>query len=286
MSDKVLLSKEPRAAAAPPRQPGRTSRWMPVLVLIVALALLWEGVKLVFGISDQRMPHLAAIFGEFGTRTRGGNGPIWAVVMLQNALSTFGTALAGFVLGALLGCVLAVAFAWSGLLERGCLPYVIGSQTVPILAIAPMVVVGMGRLGAPGWFAKAIVAAYLTFFPVTVGMLRGLRATPADALALMRSYAATPTQTFFKLRLPAALPYLFTALKVSATASVIGAIVAELPAGSQRGVGVALLNAAQYYNSRPPALFATVLVAGAVGLAFYGMVALAERALIKDRTRS
>lgn len=262
---------------------GVVRRWLAPLLVVVAIVVLWEGSKLLFGISDQKLPHLSAVLAEFGTRTRGGTGPIWATLMLQNAAVTFGEALAGFVLGGLLGCGLAVLFAASGLLERGCLPYVIGSQTVPILAIAPMVVVGAGRLGAPGWLAKAIVAAYLTFFPVTIGMLRGLRATPPEALALMRSYAASPWQTFFKLRVPAALPYLFTSFKVAATASVIGAIVAELPAGSQQGIGVAIINAAQYYNSRPPALYATVLVAGAVGLFFYGVVALAERFAVRGR---
>lgn len=246
-------------------------------------AALWEGLKLLFGISDQKLPPLAAIFREFGTRTRGGAGPIWASVMLQNALVTIGEAGAGFVLGGILGCTLAIVFAASELLERGCMPYVVGSQTVPILAIAPMVVVGMGRMGAPSWLAKAIVAAYLTFFPVTIGMLRGLRATPPDALALMHSYAATPLQLFLKLRLPAALPYLFTSLKIAATASVIGAIVAELPAGAQRGLGVSIINAAQYYNSRPPALYATILVAAVVGLICYGTVVLAERLILRER---
>ncbi len=258
-------------------------RGLGFVVLLVLFGVIWESLKLVFNISDQKLPHLAAIFGEFGTRTRGGSGPIWAVVMLQNALVTIGEAGAGFVLGSVLGCTLAIVFAGSGLLERGCMPYVVGSQTVPILAIAPMVVVGMGRMGAPSLLAKAIVAAYLTFFPVTIGMLRGLHATSPDALALMHSYAATPLQLFLKLRLPAALPHLFTSLKIAATASVIGAIVAELPAGAQRGIGVSIINAAQYYNSRPPALYATILVAAMVGLVCYGAVVLAERLILRER---
>jgi NitT/TauT family transport system permease protein len=281
--DDLLPTTRPVAAPRGVRRFAPSGRWLAVGALVLVLAALWEGAKLVFNISDQKLPHLAAILGEFGTRTRGGSGPIWAVVMLHNALVTLGEAGAGLLLGSLLGCTLALLFAGSGLLERGCMPYVVGSQTVPILAIAPMVVVGMGRLGAPGWFAKAIVAAYLTFFPVTIGMLRGLRATPPDALALMQSYAASPWQAFWKLRLPAALPYLFTSLKVAATASVIGAIVAELPAGSQRGIGVAIINAAQYYNSRPPALYATILVAAAVGLVCYGAVVLAERLIVRER---
>lgn len=283
IDDLTLTSKQPQTTAHGGRRTRPTRRWLTMIVLLLLVVALWEGLKLLFGISDQKLPHLTTILAEFGTRTRGGSGPIWAVVMLRNALVTIGEAAAGFVLGGLLGCTLAIVFARSGLLERGCMPYVVGSQTVPILAIAPMVVVGMGRMGAPSWVAKAIVAAYLTFFPVTIGMLRGLRATPPEALALMRSYAATPLQLFLKLRLPSALPYLFTSLKVAATASVIGAIVAELPAGSQYGIGVAIINAAQYYNSRPPALYATILVAAAVGLLCYGAVVLAERLVLRQR---
>lgn len=263
------------------RQQSRS--WLPALAVLVSLLVVWEGAKLLFAISDQKLPHLAAVAEQFLVRTQGGSGPLWAVTALRNAAVTFAEALTGFVLGGLLGCALAIGFAASRLLERGLLPYVVGSQTVPILAIAPMVVVGLGQLNLPSWFAKAVVAAYLTFFPVTIGMLRGLRSVSPDAVALMRSYAASPTQMFFKLRLPAALPYLFTSFKVAATASVIGAIIAELPAGSKQGVGLMILNAAQYYNSRPPALYASVLVAGAVGLVFYGLVVLAERLVVPER---
>jgi NitT/TauT family transport system permease protein len=283
LDDLALTTGTPHLAQPIRRRFQFARRWLGFIALVMLFASVWEGLKFLFGISDQKLPHLAAILSEFTTRTRGGTGPIGAVVMFQNALVTAGEAGAGFVLGTVLGCSLAIVFAASGLLERGCMPYVVGSQTVPILAIAPMVVVGMGRLDAPSWLAKAIVAAYLTFFPVTIGMLRGLRATPPDALALMQSYAATPLQLFLKLRLPAALPHLFTSLKIAATASVIGAIVAELPAGAQRGVGVAILNAAQYYNSRPTALYATILVAALIGLVCYGSVVLAERLVLRER---
>lgn len=118
----------------------------------------------------------------------------------------------------MLGFALAVLFMRLPMLERGLMPYVIGSQTVPILAIAPMVVVGLGRMGAPPWLARMVVAAYLTFFPVTIGMLRGLRAASPQSLDLMHAYGATPLQYFWKLRLPVSLPYLFTALKIAASA--------------------------------------------------------------------
>ena len=249
----------------------------------LVVAILWEAAKVSFTIPDYKLPHLYSILGEFGARTQGGTGPIWAVLMLKNAGTTLGEAITGFVLGGILGCALAIIFSASPLLERGLLPYVVGSQLVPILAIAPMVVVGMGRLGAPDWLSKAIIAAYLTFFPVTIGMLRGLRSVPPDALELMRSYAAGPWQILWKLRLPASLPYLFTALKVSATASVIGAIVGELPVGSSRGIGVVIVNAAQYYNSRPQNLWAAVLVASLIGLFFYGCIVLAERLVVRGQ---
>ena len=284
MSDDLTLATN--TPASRPRSPGgsRGGRsWLATLLLLALIAIAWESAKALFSISDQKLPHIAAILREFGAPTRGGAGPILGISMLQNASVTFGEALLGFALGGLLGCALAVIFAASRLLERGLLPFVVGSQTVPILAIAPMVVVGLGQLNAPDWLAKAVVAAYLTFFPVTIGMLRGLRSTPPEALDLMRSYAAGSWPTFWKLRLPAALPYLFTSLKVAATASVIGAIVAELPAGSKSGVGVVIINAAQYYNSRPPVLYAAVLVAASIGLLFYGLVALTERLVVKER---
>jgi NitT/TauT family transport system permease protein len=277
----IVAAKEARAASG--RRVAFGGPWPSSLLILALVAIIWEVVKVGCGVSDQKRPHLTAIVGVFVERTQGDTGPIRAVSMLQNAATTLGEAIMGFALGGLLGCGLAIVFASSRLLERGLLPYVVGSQTVPILAIAPMVVVGLGQLHAPDWLAKAVVAAYLTFFPVTIGMLRGLRSTSPDALELMHSYAATPSQVFLKLRLPAALPYLFTSLKVAATASVIGALVAELPAGSRNGIGVEIIKAAQFYNSRPPLLFATVLVASAIGLCFYAMVALAERAIVRQR---
>jgi NitT/TauT family transport system permease protein len=268
------------------RIPGRSRgarSWLATLLLLLAIAIIWESAKALFGISAQKLPHLLDILAEFGTPTLGGSGPILAVALFQNALVTLGEALMGFVIGGLLGCVLAIIFAASRLLERGLLPLVVGSQTVPILAIAPMVVIGLGRVGAPDWLAKAVVAAYLTFFPVTIGMLRGLRSVPHDALDLMRSYAAGSGPTFWKLRLPAALPHLFTALKIAATASVIGALVAELPSASRYGLGVEILKAAQFYNSNPPQLYATIIATAAVGMCFYGAVALAEKLIVKER---
>jgi len=258
-------------------------RALPLVAVVVAALACWEGAKLAFAIPDQRLPHLGAIAADMFTRTQGGAGDLLLVQMLRNGWATFRVAFGGFVIGGLLGFGLALLFLRLPLMERGLLPYVIGSQTVPILAIAPMVVVGLGRMGAPPWAAKVVVAAYLTFFPVTVGMLRGLRSASPESLDLMRSYAASGAQTLWKLRLPAALPFLFTSLKIAASASVVGAIVAELPAGSREGVGVMILNAAQFYNSRPTALYLAILVAGLLGVVCYGLVALAERLVLRAR---
>ncbi len=283
VSDNLAMASTQRDHTTTTPDVGRR-RWLPPVLLLVALLMVWESVKLLFQVPDYKLPHVFAIVGEFGTRTRGGSGPLWAELMLQNAAATFGVALLGFTIGAILGAVLAIAFAGSAVLSRGCMPFAVGSQLVPLLAIAPMIVIGVGRAGAPDWLAKSLIAAYLTFFPVTIGMLRGLRSVPADALALMRSYAATPWQVFWKLRLPASLPFLFTALKIAATASVIGAIVGELPSGSPVGIGPVIINAAQYYNSRPTNLWAAVLVSCLIGLFFYSLVSLAERAVVHGRS--
>jgi NitT/TauT family transport system permease protein len=258
-------------------------RALPVMITLAALLVLWEASKWLFAIPDQRLPSLGALVETMFTRTQGGNGPLLIVQMLLNAWATFRVAAGGFLIGGVLGFGLALLFTQINALERGLMPFVIGSQTVPILAIAPMVVVGLGRMGAEPWVAKMVVAAYLTFFPVTIGMLRGLRAASPLSQDLMHSYAANPFQTFWKLRLPVSLPYLFTALKVAASASVIGAIVAELPAGAREGIGVMILNAAQFYNSRPPALFLAILVAGLLGVVAYSLVALAERLVLGNR---
>jgi len=242
--------------------------------LALGLAICWEGSKAFWNIPTYKLPHLYDIFGEFFHRA--GNGQLMLVLMAQNAAFTAAEALAGFLLGGLAGLALAVIFVHSRLLERGFLPYVVASQTVPILAIAPMVVVWLGT----SWASKAVIAAYLTFFPVTINVLRGLRSIEPDAFALMQSYAATVSQVLLKLRLPAAVPYLFTALRISATASVIGAIIGELPVGSRYGIGVIIINAAQYYNWRPANLWAAILVSAVLGLGFYGLVAWTERRVV------
>jgi NitT/TauT family transport system permease protein len=239
-------------------------------MVLAAIAVAWEGGKALFSIPSYQLPHLYEIFADFFRK--GAGGEPWFLIMAVNAGYTALESIIGFALGSAVGLVLAVSFAHSRLLERGLLPWVVASQTVPVLAIAPMVVVWLGT----SWFSKAVIAAYLTFFPVTVNMARGLRAVDANALALMRALAATSRQIFLRLRFPSSLPYLFTALRISATASVIGAIVGELPVGSRFGMGVVIINAAQYYNWRPANLWAAILVSSLIGIAFYRAVVFVE----------
>lgn len=256
--------------------------WLGLLVgyLVAGLivVLVWEGAKAVFALPDYKLPHLWQIAEAFVRPTP--KGPTW-LILLQDASYTAFEAFVGFTIGSVTGFAIAAIFGRFGLLRAGCLPYVIASQTVPIIAVAPMVVVGMGRLGAPPWLSKSIIAAYLTFFPVVINTLRGLESVDRDQLLLMRSYAATEAQIFRKLRLPAAVPYLFTALKISATASIIGAIIGELPVGSTRGIGVQIVVGSQYNTFNPGYLWATIIAAAVLGLGAYGMVALVERRVVK-----
>ena len=164
------------------------------------------------------------------------------------------------------------------------MPFVVASQTIPMIAIAPMVVIWGGRIGWSPTVSVAVIAAYLAFFPVTINALRGLRSPDPAAVELMRSYAATENQILWKLRLPASLPYLFTALKIAATTSVIGAIVGELPAGVPDGLGRSLLNFNQYFITGPERMYAAVIVSALLGIVFFAAVALAEY-LVGRRSR-
>jgi NitT/TauT family transport system permease protein len=144
-----------------------------------------------------------------------------------------------------------------------------------------MVVVWLGGRGFPDWFSVSVIAAYLTFFPVTINTLRGLTSVDPRALELMRSYAAGSFEILWKLRLPTSLPFLFAAFKIAATASVVGAIIGELPASIQDGLGGAILNFNQYYATSPPSLWATNLIAALLGITFFLIVVVAERIVVR-----
>lgn len=186
-------------------------------------------------------------------------------------------ALLGLLAGLLLGIVIATIFVHSRLTELALLPYVVASQTVPVIALAPIVIGIMGISLA----AKVVVSAYLAFFSVTVSTVKGFKSAEPVAYALMRSYAANPWQVYWKLRFPVALPYLFTGLKVAATASLVGAIIAELPFGSTTGLGARLLAASTY--NQTIILWSTMLAASALGIVGFGAITLLERLVVKRR---
>ena len=234
--------------------------------------------------NDLNLPHLQSIAQAFLQPARR-NGPFLLISILSGAgLFTLSEAALGFAIGAALGFVLGTIFAHSPFLERSLLPFVVASQTVPILAFAPMVVIWLGASAV----SVAVIAAYLTFFPVTINTLRGLLSPSPIALELMRSYAASRLETLWKLRIPAALPYIFTALKVSATASVVGAIIGELPSGISAGLGRAILNFSSDYSLvSTPKLWASIVTAAGIGILFFVTVSLVEwRALRQTRNVS
>jgi NitT/TauT family transport system permease protein len=274
----------PRAGAA------RGARQVALVVAGIAVFwAFWEGYRWVgeragitwpFTVDGTNMPHIHDMLHAFTQPLQPG-GPPLIQLEWHWALFTAKEALLGFVLGGVIGFVLAVLLAHSRIIRRGVLPYIVVSQTVPILAVAPMVVVGLGTKGVQPWVAVSVIAAYLTFFPVAMNTLRGLLSPEPRDLELMRSYAAGRNAVLWKLRLPASLPFIFSALKISATACVIGAIIGETPASIQNGLGGAIVNFNQYYSTGPERLWATNIVSAALGLVFFGAVLLAEKLILR-----
>jgi NitT/TauT family transport system permease protein len=188
---------------------------------------------------------------------------------------TLSATFVGFLLGATFGIILAVLIVHARTLQKSLLPWIICSQMVPILAVAPIVIVVLGAIGLRGLLPKAIISAYLCFFPVTIGAVKGLSSPDPIQRDLMRTWSATPVQIFWKLRWPSAVPFLFTSLKVSITISLIGAIVAELPTGAQAGIGARLL-AGSYYGQTIQ-IWAALVAASVLAVGLIGIVSLAER---------
>jgi NitT/TauT family transport system permease protein len=183
---------------------------------------------------------------------------------------TLSSTLLGFALGTLLGIGLAVAIVHSKLLNKSLMPWIIASQTIPILAIAPMVIVVLGSVGLTGIFPKSIISMYLCFFPVTIGMVKGLTSPDPMQLDLMQTYNASGPQVLWKLRFPAAMPFLFTSLKIAIAIALTGAIVGELPTGAQAGIGSRML-AGSYYGQTIQ-IWAALVAASAVAASLvYGV---------------
>jgi NitT/TauT family transport system permease protein len=281
-----------------PRRRSERIRSVTTLVAFVLLILVvWEGLKFIGGdpwrlgdwewrppldiwfASDLNLPHVWDISTALANPVQRGRDDSLAQFLLGAAFYTWREAAIGFLAGAVLGISLAAIFVHSQLLERALVPYVIASQTIPIVALAPMIVFAFGQSVT----SVVIIATYLTFFPVTIAMIRGLRAPDPRALELMRSYAASRWATFWKVRLPASLPYLFTALKISATASIVGAIIGEGPGGIPDGLGRAIINFNNQYITGPEKLWATILIAALLGIAFFGLVRIVERSVLRGR---
>ena len=241
--------------------------------------MIWDPPLKIAMASDINMPHLWSVFGRLGEPTTGGSKETLAWYLTLQALYTWREAFIGFALGAFLGIALATAFVHFGLIERALVPYVVASQTIPIVALAPLIIYLVGHNVS----SVVIIATYLSFYPVTIAMLRGLRSPDPRALELMRSYAAGRWAVLWKVRFPASLPYLFTALKITATASIVGAIVGEGPGGIQAGLGRAILFFAQQYTVAPEKLWGAILFTALLGIIFFGIVRGAEVRILRNR---
>jgi NitT/TauT family transport system permease protein len=261
-----------------------------LLVTVFALIWgLWEGYRALgihfgwqhpFTVDATSMPHIHDMIGALFQRPNP-QAPLLIVTLLKACVFTGKEAALGFAMGATGGFAIGAVLAHSRMLQRGLLPYVVASQTIPILAIAPMVVIWLASVHVTAWVSVAVIAAYLTFFPVVIATIRGLQAADHAAVELMRSYAANRWTVLWKLRFPMALPFLFSALRVSATASIVGAIIGEQPSSIAGGLGGAILNFAQYYSFQPQNLWATNIVAAGLGIAFFLVVVGAEKLVVR-----
>ncbi len=284
----------------------RSRRTLVFVVFVVVLALVYTGYKAVGQAiddsqrdwwlvgsflprsDDKNMPPVLDILVEFGEAPRAGGTTIGRLT-LDGALFTLREAAVGFAAGTAIGLAIAVVLLQSRRAERGVLPYVIASQTVPLIAIAPIVVVwGRTNFGFlpwewEDWMSVSLIATYLTFFPVAVGGLRGLQSPSPEAAELMQSYAASRRQVLTRLQLPASVPFLFPALRIAATASVVGAIVGEISAGVRGGLGRLILDFAGKYITGPERLYVSIIGAALTGLLAVGVVAMAERAVLARR---
>jgi len=292
----VALPAPTRRAVAP-----LSGRWLPVLVVVGCILLLWY-----VGAVWLNAPQVIERLNNLGTPWGWTDlvNAAWAMErpvlpaphqvaldfysslvdhdidsprnLLFHAGVTLSATLLGFGLGLLLGVVLAIGVVHSSLLDRGLLPWIIASQTIPILAIAPMAVVVLGSLGYPPLVSKAVISMYLCFFPIVIGMVKGLRSPEVLQMDLMRTYSASRPQLLWLLRLPAAVPFLFASAKVAIATSLVGAIVGELPTGAQAGLGARLLQGS--YFGQTVQIWSALVMASLLGVALVGLVGLAERA--------
>jgi len=294
-----MTSSAPSLAHPAARQ-SALARQAPVLVVVLALIAIWYCAAVLMNIGLVRdafereetgyttgdllsgslaaerprlpAPHqILATFADdiFGYPLTSGRSLVYhsAVTLSETVL--------GFALGVVFGIVLATLIVHMRALQKSLLPWIICSQMVPILAVAPIVIVVLGAIGIRGLLPKSIISAYLCFFPVAIGMVKGLSSPDPIQRDLMKTWSATPAQVFWKLRWPAAVPFLFASLKVAVTVSLIGAIVGELPTGAQAGIGARLL-AGSYYGQSVQ-IWAALLAASLLAAGLVGVIDLSER---------
>ena len=261
---------------------------------VVLIAIMWELTKFVgdvielpFNTSDQAMPHVWTMLSGFtAPEVRGSETTVFQAVV-SAATYSFTLALGGFVIGVTVGLILAIVMQRFLFMERGLLPFVIASQTVPLIALAPLIV-GIGNqisFGPIQWsttYSVMFIAAYLAFFPLSIGALRGLHAPSPTSLELMRSYAASNNKVLWKLRFPSSVPYLVPALKVSAAASVVGTVVAEISTGVRGGIGRLMVEYARETTSQPAKVYVAVFGAIALGLVVAAVISAVDVLLTRN----
>ncbi|WP_244487619.1 MULTISPECIES: ABC transporter permease [unclassified Aureimonas] len=293
------------AAAVPARRSvAKPGRALPVLAVVAVIVLVWyaAAVFMNWQTTVDRLARagtettLAQTIGETWSaerpllpaphqivaeiwKTTAGVKPSSARSLLFHAWITLSSTLTGFAAGTLLGVALAIGIVHSQTLDKSLMPWIVTSQTIPILAVAPMIIVVLNSVGVQGLIPKAVISTYLSFFPVTVGMVKGLRSPDRLHLDLMRTYAAGQGAVLAKLRLPASLSFLFASMKVAVAAALVGAIVGELPTGAVAGLGARLL-AGSYYGQTIQ-IWAALVVAAAMAAGLVGLVTLAERLVLK-----
>ncbi len=298
-------------SSSPTRPLGRrlTQHVLPVLVILAAVLLLWYGLTvwlnapgaiervldpkgpwtwqdLVAATMDMQRPVLPAphqVAADLQTSLV--DFPLDSPRnLLFHVAVTAQSTLVGFAMGTVLGLVLSVCIVHSRTLDRALLPWIVASQSVPVLAIAPIVLVILGSLGFAGVAPKAVIAMYLCFFPVTVAMVQGLRSPQVIETEMMHTYAASRWQALWMLRLPAALPFLFPALRVGIAAGLVGAMVAELPTGAQAGLGARLLTGSYY--GQTVQIWSALVMAALLGLVLTAAMAGIENLALRHRRQA
>lgn len=279
----------------------RTFMFVAALALVI---VIWEtykavgpedggkvlGVRILPRTSNYAMPHVWDMVSRFGRpEVRGSDRTVFESV-LAGAWYSFRLSAAGFVIGGVVGVGLAVLMARFKLVQRGVLPYLIVSQTVPLIALAPLVVSWGGRVAIgpfiwPRWLSASVLGAFLAFFPIAVGTLRGLAAASASSLELMQSYAASWTKTLFKLRFPTAIPYMVPAFRLGASASVIGVVVAEISTGLRGGIGRLIIEYAREATGDPAKVYTAIFGAAALGLTMAGVVVAVDVFVMRNRPK-